>query len=313
MTTSLDPAVAAMLEALNASFPDVTTMEPAELREIIRSRRAPLTRSPDMRAVSDIVVEGRGGSLPLRVYRPHTPEGDLPVVVFAHGGGFVFCDIDSHDELCRSMADGVGVVVVSVDYRLAPEHPGPAAFDDVYTAVEWAAENASEYGGNSSELILAGDSAGGNLAATVAIAARDRGGPAVLGQVLIYPVIDDDFDTESYRRFGVGYYNTTSSMKWYWQQYAPQGTDDVRLVPSRAESLKGLPAAVVVTAELDPPCSSGDAYAERLAADEVAVTHHRFEGLFHGFLTFPSLPQTEPARRKIWTMMEEMIHQKRSG
>ena len=308
MTESLAPEVAAMLEALNSSFPDVTTMTPSDLREVIKSRRAPLTRTPDMRTVTDFVIDGPGGDLSLRVYRPHAPRANLPVVVFAHGGGFVFCDLDSHDELCRAMAEGVGTVVVSVDYRLAPEHPGPAAFDDVYAALQWAADHASEFGGDAGQLILAGDSAGGNLAATVTIAARDRGGPAVSGQVLIYPVIDDDFDTDSYRRFGEGFYNTTSSMKWYWQQYAPLGTDDVRLVPSRAESLAHLPRAVVVTAELDPPCSAGDAYAERLVASGVPVDHHRFDGLFHGFLTFASLPQTEPARRKLWTMMEEMIH-----
>jgi acetyl esterase len=307
--TTLEPEVAAMLEALDTSFPDVTRMDPVAVREIIRDRRAPLTRRPDMRTVTDVQIDGPGGDLTLRIYRPHFPESVLPVVVFAHGGGFVFCDLDSHDEFCRSMADGVGALVVSVDYRLAPEHPGPAAFDDVYAALEWSAENVGEFGGNSSQLILAGDSAGGNLAATVAIAARDRGGPTVAGQVLIYPVIDDDFDTESYRRFGVGYYNTTASMKWYWQQYAPRGTDDVRLVPTRAASLAGLPSAVVVTAELDPPCSAGDDYATRLAADGVLVDHHCFAGLFHGFLTFPSLPQTDPARRRIWAMMEQMIHQ----
>ncbi|WP_020109207.1 alpha/beta hydrolase [Nocardia sp. 348MFTsu5.1] len=311
--TTLEPEVAAMLEVLNNSFPDVTTMDPAEVREVIRGRRAPLTRQPDMQTVTDLVIDGPGGDLALRVFRPHDPVSDLPVVVFAHGGGFVFCDLDSHDEFCRSMAEGVGVLVVSVDYRLAPEHPGPAAFDDVYAALEWSAEHAAEFGGDGARLIVAGDSAGGNLAATVAIAARDRSGPSVAGQVLIYPVIDDDFETESYRRFGAGYYNTTSSMKWYWQQYAPHGTDDARLVPTRTKTLAGLPDAIILTAELDPPCSAGDDYAARLASSGVPVTHHRFDGLFHGFLTFPSLPQTEPARRKIWALMERMIHHPHSA
>src|SRR5690606_1306466 len=143
--------------------------------------------------------------------------------------------------------------------------------------------------------------------ATVALAARDGGGPAVFGQALFYPVIDDDFDTESYRKYGSGYYNTTKAMKWYWEQYAPEGTDDPRLVPTRADSLAGLPAAVVITAELDPPCSAGDDYAQRLADAGVEVRHRRFDGLFHGFLTFPSLSLTEPARQEIWKMMRSLF------
>lgn len=306
-TPALHPEVEAMLSALNDGFPDVSTMEPTAVRAMLRDRRAPLARQPDMRAVHDLEIDGPGGALALRVYRPHLAQDDLPVVVFAHGGGFVFCDLDSHDELCRAMAEGVGAVVVSVDYRLAPEHPAPAAHDDMYAALEWAARNIADYGGDPARIALAGDSAGGNLSATVAIAARDRGGPAVAAQVLIYAVIDDDFDTESYRRYGVGYYNTTSAMRWYWKHYAQAGTNDVRLIPTLAESLAGLPAAVVITAELDPPCSSGDAYAEALADAGVTVYHHRFEGLFHGFLTVPTLSFTEPGRQRLWSMMRAAL------
>ena len=304
---SLHPEVESMLKALDAGFPDVTTVPPPELRDLIRSRRAPLQHLPAMRDVHDITIDGPGGDLALRVYRPESSEGAIPVVVFAHGGGFVFCDLDSHDEFCRSMAEGVGVVVVSVDYRLAPEHRAPAAHEDMYAALEWAAGNITTYGGDPTRIVLAGDSAGGNLAATVALAARDGGGPAVFGQALFYPVIDDDFDTESYRKYGSGYYNTTKAMKWYWEQYAPEGTDDPRLVPTRADSLAGLPAAVVITAELDPPCSAGDDYAQRLADAGVEVRHRRFDGLFHGFLTFPSLSLTEPARQEIWKMMRSLF------
>ncbi|WP_026061863.1 alpha/beta hydrolase [Rhodococcus rhodochrous] len=304
---SLHPEVESMLKALDAGFPDVTTVPPPELRDLIRSRRAPLQHLPAMRDVHDITIDGPGGDLALRVYRPESSEGAIPVVVFAHGGGFVFCDLDSHDEFCRSMAEGVGVVVVSVDYRLAPEHRAPAAHEDMYAALEWAAGNITTYGGDPTRIVLAGDSAGGNLAATVALAARDGGGPAVFGQALFYPVIDDDFDTESYRKYGSGYYNTTKAMKWYWEQYAPEGTDDPRVVPTRADSLAGLPPAVVITAELDPPCSAGDDYAQRLADAGVEVRHRRFDGLFHGFLTFPSLSLTEPARQEIWKMMRSLF------
>ncbi|WP_280483949.1 alpha/beta hydrolase [Nocardia farcinica] len=303
--SDLHPDVAAMLAALE-SFPDVTRYEAAELREIIAARRAPLTRQPDMRTARDHVIPGPGGDLTVRVYVPH---GDAlrPVVVFAHGGGFVFCDLDSHDEFCRSTAQAVDAVVVSVDYRRAPEHPGPAAMEDLYAAVTWVHRHAGEFGGDPERIAVAGDSAGGNLAATVSLAARDRGGPPIAAQVLIYPAIDDDFDTESYRRYGAGYYNTTEAMRWYWQQYAPHGTDSPYLVPTRADSLAGLPPAVVVTAELDPPCSAGEDYARRLAAAGVPVTAHRFDGLFHGFLTFPKLSLTGPARAELWQMMRAVL------
>ncbi|MFG2447042.1 alpha/beta hydrolase [Nocardia fluminea] len=302
-----DPEVAAMLATLDAGFPDVATMSATEARAAIRARRAPLQRLPDMRTARDLTIDGPGGPLPLRVFRPHHDDEALPVIVFAHGGGFVFCDLDSHDEFCRSMAAGVGAVVVSVDYRLAPEHAGPAAHDDMVAALRWAADNTGAYGGDPARIAVAGDSAGGNLAATAAIAARDAGGPPIAAQILIYPVIDDDFETASYRRFGTGHYNTTSAMRWYWANYAPHGTDDVRLVPTRAASLAGLPPAVVITAELDPPCSAGDAYAQRLAADGVAVRHRRYNGLFHGFLSIPSLAATTAARTQIWTMARELL------
>lgn len=296
-----------MLKALEA-FPDVTRHDAAELRTIIRSRRTPSTHRPEMRVAEDRVIEGPGGDLVLRILAPHHEgPGPQPVIVFAHGGGFVFCDLDSHDEFCRSMADSVGAVVVSVDYRLAPEHPGPAAMEDVYAALVWASEHAAEYGGDPDRIAVAGDSAGGNLAATVGLAARDRGGPRIAAQVLLYPVIDDDFSTESYRLYGEGYYNTAKAMRWYWAQYAPHGTESPYLVPSRAASLAGLPPAVVVTAELDPPCSAGDDYARRLAEAGVPVVAHRFDGLFHGFLTFPTLSLTEPARRWLWQMMRNVL------
>ncbi|MGW5381230.1 alpha/beta hydrolase [Nocardia sp. NPDC003963] len=304
--SDLHPDVEAMLSALEA-FPDVTQYSAAELREIIVARRAPMARQPQMRVVADRLIDGPGGALALRVYLPIGGSDPLPVVVFAHGGGFVFCDLDSHDEFCRAMADAVGVAVVSVDYRRAPEHPGPAAMEDMYAAVRWTAEHAAEFGIDPDRLMVAGDSAGGNLAATVSLAARDRGGPAIAAQILLYPVIDDDFTTESYRLYGEGYYNTTKAMRWYWEQYAPDGTGDPYVVPSRADSLAGLPRAIVATAELDPPCSAGDDYARRLAEAGVPVRAHRFDGLFHGFLTFPALSLTGPAREQLWQMMREVL------
>lgn len=307
--TDLHPDVDAMLEVLNAGFPDVSAYDAAVVREMIRARRAPLARTPVMAAVSERVIAGPDGAdLTLRIYVPQgNPALQRPVVVFAHGGGFVFCDLDTHDEFCRSMAQEVDAVVVSVDYRLAPEHRAPAALEDMYAAVRWTADNIIDYGGDARRIAVAGDSAGGNLAATVCLAMRERGGPTLVGQILLYPVIDDDFETESYRRYGVGYYNTTSAMRWYWEQYAPGGSVDPLVIPTRATTLTDLPPAVVITAELDPPCSSGEAYAERLADDGVPVDAHRFDGLFHGFLTFPSLSLTPPARERVWSMIRKLL------
>ena len=305
--SDLHPDVETMLAALESGFPDVTAYPAAELREIIASRRAPLARTPDMRMARDVVIDGPGGDLALRVYVPHGDPVSRPVIVFAHGGGFVFCDLDSHDEFCRSMAEAVDAVVVAVDYRLAPEHPAPAAMEDVYAAVRWTVANAATYGGDPTRVAIAGDSAGGNLSATVSVAARERGGPAIAAQILLYPVIEDDFETESYQRYGVGYYNTTTAMRWYWEQYAPHGRDSELVVPTRATTLAGLPPAVVVTAELDPPCSEGEAYARRLAADGVPVIERRFDGLFHGFLTFPQLSLTGPARQEVWQLIRRVL------
>lgn len=306
----LHPDVETMLAALEAGFPDVTQHEAADLRAIIVARRAPLTHEPDMAVAKDVSIAGPGGELGLRIYVPHgTPNAPTPkpVVVFAHGGGFVFCDLDSHDEFVRSMAAALDVVVVAVDYRLAPEHPAPAAMEDVYAALCWTARHIADYAGDPDRISLAGDSAGGNLVATTALAARDRNGPRISAQIMLYPVIDDDLATESYQRYGEGYYNTTTAMRWYWDQYAPGARDSEYVIPTRAETLAGLPPALVATAELDPPCSAGEAYARRLAADGVDVVEHRFDGLFHGFLTFPQLSLTEPARQRLWQLMREVI------
>ncbi|WP_040518917.1 alpha/beta hydrolase [Gordonia neofelifaecis] len=307
--SDLHPEVEAMLATLDAGFPDVAAFPAVEVRSMIDARRAPLGGQPDMRSVQNLTIDGPDGDpLPLRVFTPHAAaDGALPTIVFAHGGGFVFCGIDSHDEFTRSLAEHTGSVVVSVEYRLAPEHQAPAALEDMYTAVQWATEHAGEYGGDVDRVAVAGDSAGGLLSAAVCLAARERGGPKIAAQILLYPVIDDDFDTESYRLYGEGYYNTTRAMKWYWDQYAPTGRDDMLVVPARAESLADLPPTVMITAELDPPAASGVRYAERLRADGVEVHEHQLEGLFHGVLTFANFPLTPQARQTVWDLIGEVL------
>jgi acetyl esterase len=230
-------------------------------------------------------LEGPGGELPVRIYRPSL-DPDLPVIVFFHGGGWVLCDLDSHDGLCRLTANAVGAVVVSVGYRLAPEHPYPAAPEDCYAATEWVSRHGEELGVDVGRLAVMGDSAGANLAAVVALMARDRGGPAIAYQCLIYPVTDYDFDTASYRDNATGYYLTATAMQWYWDQYvAPEQRNDPYVSPLRAPDLSGLPATYLITAQFDPLRDEGGAYAARLAEAGVPVQTKVYDGAFHGFFS----------------------------
>lgn len=282
---SLDPQIAALLPALNEGFPRVETMTGVQARAAIRARYAPPAEPTRMRAVTDERASGPGGEIPIRVYRPDAP-GPLPTVVFAHGGGFVFCDLDSHDELCRRLAAQTPAVVVSVGYRCAPEHRWPTAAQDVFLAACWVARNVRTLGGDPARVLVCGDSAGGNLAAVTTLMARDLGGPALAGQILIYPVLDADFDTPSYRRFATGYYNTRAAMRWYWDQYLPD--HDLRGHPYAAPlhaDLARLPPAVVVTARFDPPCSEGEAYVSALREAGVPVRYRCYDNAIHGFMT----------------------------
>ncbi|MEU5844636.1 alpha/beta hydrolase [Saccharopolyspora shandongensis] len=299
-----DAEVAAVIRSLDAGFPKVEEMTGPEARAAIAARRQPVGNRDDVARTENREIPGPGGGVPVRLYFPHQRgDGPLPVVVFCHGGGFVFCDIESHDAFCRELSGRTSSVVISVDYRLAPEHKAPAAALDAYAALTWAAENASALGGDPGRLLIAGDSAGGNLAAAACLIARDDGGPAVAGQVLIYPVLDPSCDTGSYREYGTGYGNTRAAMEWYWRQYLPaDGVAEPRhqVVPPAADTLRGLPPAVVVTAGLDPLSDEGGAYAAALARDGVPVTHRHYPGLFHGFLTIMSLQAGRSARDLLW-------------
>ncbi|GLC98899.1 esterase [Mycobacterium kiyosense] len=283
---NLDPQIAALLDTLDAGFPPVHTMTGAQARAVIRSRFVPAAEPEPVGEVRDDVVPAPGGDIPVRIYRP--PGDDLPVLVYAHGGGFVFCDLDSHDALCRNIVNHVGVIVVSVEYRLAPEHRWPAAAEDVY-AVARAAVN-GVFGGDAGRVAVGGDSAGGNLAAVTALMARDRGGPDLVAQLLIYPVIAADFHTESYRRYGRGYYNPKTAMQWYWDQYVPVPGDRTHpyAAPLHAD-LTGLPPAVMVIAGHDPLRDEGLAYAAALESAGVSVVLLQFDGGIHGFMSMPML------------------------
>jgi acetyl esterase len=227
----------------------------------------------------------------VRIYWPQAPPAEadtLPLVVYFHGGGWVICDLDTHDETCRTLANGSGAVVVSVDYRLAPEDRFPAAAEDAYAATVWAAEHAAELGADASRVGVAGDSAGGNLAAVVPLMARDRGGPPLRFQLLIYPVTDvspnrNDYASKSDN--GTGYFLTIEHMEWYRDKYLPEGDDGSApyISPVCAADFAGLPPALVITAEYDPLRDEGEAYARRLNEAGVPADVERCAGMFHGF------------------------------
>ena len=303
---NLDPQLAPLIEALDAGFPPVHTMTGAQARTTIRSRFVPPAKPQPVAQIVDDTIPGPGGDIPVRVYRP-VGEG-LPIVVYAHGGGFVFCDLDSHDSLCRNIANRVPAVVISVAYRLAPENQWPDGAEDVYAVAQWAADNADAVGGDARRVVVCGDSAGGNLAAVSAVMARDRGGPPIAAQLLIYPVIAADFDTESYRLFGKGFYNPKPALQWYWDQYVPALADREHpyASPLRA-NLEGLPPAVIVTAGHDPLRDEGSTYADALEAAGVVTVRCHFEGGIHGFMTMPMLDIAHEARRQSCSALGQLL------
>jgi acetyl esterase/lipase len=304
----MDDVVSAMLQTLNDGFPAVGEMTAAEARAAVAARRQPGSNLDDVEATSDELIDGPGGPLPIRIYRPHRNGG--AAVVFCHGGGFVLCDIESHDGFCRELAKECSAVVVSVGYRLAPEHRAPAAAEDAFAAFQWVVAHAAGLGVDEGRVAIAGDSAGGNLAAVAAIMCRARDAPMPVAQVLLYPVIDPTFDTESYRSRATGYFNTRAAMQWYWHQYLG-GDDPPRppwmVAPARAESHTRLPQALVVTAELDPLHSEGIGYADLLRTAGVPVVHLDFPGLFHGFLTMMPFAPAVAARALLWAELRALL------
>ncbi len=234
-------------------------------------------------------VPGPVGDIPIRVYDTGTP-GPKPVFVFFHGGGFISGSPASHDASTRRLAVAADCVVVSVDYRLAPEHPFPAGVEDCQAVLEWVAAHAASIGGDPSRLAIGGDSAGGNLAAVVAVMNRDRGGPAVALQALVYPVIDPACDSATMVANAEGFMLTSASMRWMWSMYAtPEQQQSPYANPMRSPSLAGLPPAVVITAEYDPLCAEGETYAAALTAAGVPTTLRRFDGMIHGFFSLYDL------------------------
>ncbi len=281
------PQAQAVLDVM-ASTGFVLQGDPQAVRDFMAL--APRPEGEAVKRVEDRVFPGPNGDVPVRIYWPEA-EGPRPLLVWYHGGGWVIGNLDGADYGCRIMTNAASAVVVSVDYRLAPEAKFPSAPEECYAALQWAVANAAELGADASRVAVGGDSAGGNLAAVVSLMARDRGGPKVGLQLLIYPVTDYDFETQSYTDNAEGYLLTKDSMVWFWGHYvdAPEDARHPHASPLQAEDLSGLPPALVLTAEYDPLRDEGEAYAKRLSESGVKVTARRFDGQIHGFFANPAI------------------------
>lgn len=289
-----DPQTRALLDRLAADGGSpVYELSPSEAR----ASRNPFFAAmggpaPRVSKVEDRTIPGPAGDMPVRIYTPDRESNDAieyPLLVYFHGGGWVLGNLDTHDSLCRSLANSAGCVVVSVDYRLAPENRFPAAVEDAYGAVCWASENAHLLNGDASRLLVGGDSAGGNLAAVSCLMAKERGGPDVVHQLLLYPVLDlSSFNKASYQVHGEGYLLTAQSMVYYRDQYLRNEGDrkNPYASPLLADDLSGLPPATVVAAELDVLTDEGKAYADRLNGAGVPATYWCYDQMIHPFLNF---------------------------
>ena len=281
----LDPEIKTLLDA-GAGVAETHTLPVAEARARYESRIAAFAPAAPVANVCERIISGPGGPLKLRIYTP-PGRGPFPLIVFYHGSGFVLCSLDTHDGMCRTLCAGAGSVVVSVDYRLAPEAKFPAAVDDCLCATRWAAAHAAELGADPRRLAVVGDSAGGNLAAVTALRLRDAGDVAVTAQVLIYPVTDYHTPgTPSYDENAEGYGLTRETMRWFWAHYLNESAEASHpdASPLRAATLTSLPSTLVITAEYDPLRDEGEMYGKRLAAAGVPTTISRYDGMNHSFL-----------------------------
>lgn len=287
MSGSINPQAQLILDGKAAAGgPQIWELTPEQARAVVTANNESIGAGPEVASVRDIVIPVQAGGIPARVY---SPAPDAPgVVVYYHGGGWVVGSVEDWDASVRALAVASGCDVVSVDYRLAPEHAFPAAADDAYDALTWAAGTLA----NGRPLVVAGDSAGGNLAAVAALRARDSAGPPLVLQVLVYPVTDHDLDRKSYHEYdGTEFIVNRRDMEWYWNHYAPDPATRANpyASPLRAPDLSGLPPAYVVTAEHDPLRDEGFAYADRLRAARVPVEHRHYASQIHGFFSFVNL------------------------
>jgi acetyl esterase len=290
----LDPQMKAVLDqAAAAGGKPFHQMTPVEARQAIDSMFAAFRGAPvEVGNVEDRKIPGPAIPIPVRIYTP-AGRGPFGALVYFHGGGWVIGNIETHDATCRQLAAGAGCVTISVDYRLAPEHKFPAGPEDCYAATKWVSDNARSLNVAQDRIAVGGDSAGGNLAAVVALMARDRGGPKLAFQLLIYPATDCADDTPSQHEFAEvspDYLLSRADMEWFWGHYlGPGDKSNPMACPALAKSLANLPPAFVLTAEVDPLRDEGEAYAEAMRTAGVNVTLKRYNGVCHGFFSMASM------------------------
>ena len=288
---ALDPQIEYVLGLIEQSpYPELHTVSAEEAREIFEATAPALNVRPEgIFRSEDRWIDGVEGKILIRIYTPHEPApGELlPILVFYHGGGFVIGSLDSYDNLCRAIANRTDCIVVSVDYRLAPEHKFPAAVDDALEAYQWVIDHAGELDGDAGRMAIGGDSAGGNITAVTAIGIRDEGYMAPLLQILIYPVAGGAPETPSHYEFAEGLLLTRASILWFYDQYLdrPEDATDPRFAPLLADDLSDLPPALVIVAGHDPLRDEGIAYADRLGQAGVEAELVNYEGMVHGFLS----------------------------
>ncbi|NUP66647.1 MAG: alpha/beta hydrolase [Nonomuraea sp.] len=295
---AVDELTRAVIDAMSAFFPQGKgPWDPVEARRVLAA--APRPEPLPVGSVEERSADG----VPVRVYWPSGPATSevRPLVVYFHGGGFTVGSLDSHDGVCREICAGAGAVVVAADYRLAPEHPYPAAAEDAYTVTRWAHEHAAGLGADPGALVVAGDSAGGTLATVTCLRAREEGGPPIAAQVLVYPAADGTSHWPSYDENGEGYFLTTAHMRWFWDCYQPdhERRGEPYSSPLKAD-VRGLPPALVITAGHDPLRDEGEAYAAHLRDSGVETRSVRYDDLFHGFFgTGAILPAAQEAMDQV--------------
>ncbi len=298
----LEPEAQAFAEAV-AKPPFLFTLDPQQGRIALdEAQSGQVSKLPV--DIEDLTVDdGPSGQVALRIMRPQHAPAALPVIVYIHGAGWVFGSMQTHDRLMRELAVGAEAVVVFPEYRLSPEAKYPTAIEECYSVVKWVAEHGRELGMDPERLAVAGDSVGGNMTAAVTLLSRERGEPDIRLQLLFYPVTDAAFDTPSYHQFAEGYHLRRDAMMWFWDQYTtnPGERNEITASPLRAstEQLRGLPPALVITAEADALRDEGEAYANKLREAGVRVTAVRFQGTIHDFVMLNALANTAAARGAI--------------
>jgi len=298
----LEPEAQEFVKA-TADPPYLFDLGPEKGRETVDEVQSGRIEKPPV-DIEDRMIPGDPNSqVSIRVLKPQNASAPLPVIMYMHGAGWVFGNAHTHDRLIRELAVGVQAAVVFVDYSLSPEARYPTAIEECYATLKWIAEQGSGHGLSPQRLAVAGDSVGGNMAAAVTIMAKERGGPAIKRQLLFYPVTDASFDTGSYHQFATGYFLRRDAMMWFWDQYTsdPRQREEITASPLRATSaqLRGLPPALVVTAEADVLRDEGEAYANKLREAGVRVTAARFQGIIHDFVMLNALAGTAATRGAI--------------